>query len=382
MSASTGNANGWDLYANSTIRSLTLGASRLYAGGDFNYLSADPTRKGFAAFGLNTLSTGSVSSTLCANGQTNFGVPFNGTGSNYYPNTFTAQLSDASGVWASPTTIGSLNSTALSGTTTASIPVATPPGNGYRIRVVASNPSVISNDNGTDLTVNLAPVVSCGGPYGPMCSNSSPITLGGSPSGGTWTGTGVSGSGPYTFNPSVGTRTLTYTYSNGTCATTCQTTITVNTAPTMSCGSYGPLCSNASPIILGGSPAGGTWTGTGVSGSGPYTFNPSMGTQTLTYTYNNGTCTNSCQRTITVYTAPTMSCGSYGPLCSNTSAITLGGTPSGGTWTGTGVSGTGPYTFNPSMGTQTLTYTYDNGTCPNSCQTTVSHRAIYLVCRY
>ncbi len=77
-------------------------------------------------------------------------------------NTFTAQLSDASGSFTNATTIGSANATA-SGTITASIPANTPAGTGYRIRVVASNPVVLGNDNGVDLVVDqfsnaIAPV--------------------------------------------------------------------------------------------------------------------------------------------------------------------------------------------------------------------------------
>ncbi|MFN7013161.1 MAG: T9SS type A sorting domain-containing protein, partial [Bacteroidia bacterium] len=62
------------------------------------------------------------------------------------------------------------------------------------------------------------------------------------------------------------------------------------------------VCVNASPITLsGGSPAGGTYSGTGVS-SGQ--FNPSVagvGTHTITYTYTNSNgCTGSATQTITV----------------------------------------------------------------------------------
>jgi len=73
-------------------------------------------------------------------------------------NTFTAQLSDASGSFASPVTIGTRSGN-NSGTITAVIPAGTTPGTGYRVRVISSNPSpsgLISPDNGTNLTV-LAP---------------------------------------------------------------------------------------------------------------------------------------------------------------------------------------------------------------------------------
>jgi hypothetical protein len=70
-------------------------------------------------------------------------------------NTFTAQLSDATGSFATPTNIGSLISTASSGTIVCTIPLAQAAGTGYRIRVVSSNTAFtgIPNTNGA-LTIN------------------------------------------------------------------------------------------------------------------------------------------------------------------------------------------------------------------------------------
>jgi Secretion system C-terminal sorting domain len=68
-------------------------------------------------------------------------------------NVFTAQLSDASGSFASPATLGT-NTSNNNGNITATIPVGTPAGSGYRIRVVSSNPTVVvSADNGTNISV-------------------------------------------------------------------------------------------------------------------------------------------------------------------------------------------------------------------------------------
>ncbi len=139
----------------------------------------------------------------------------------------------------------------------------------------------------------------------------------------------------------------------------------------MSCGSYGPVCIDAADITLNGSPLGGTWSGVGVTGN---SFDPSVGTQTLTYTYTDGnSCTASCTTTITVNDLPVVTCGSYGPLCNNGSAIALNGSPMGGTWSGTGVVGNN---FDPTVagsGTHTLTYGYTDGnTCTSSCTTTIT----------
>lgn len=66
-------------------------------------------------------------------------------------NVFTAQLSNASGSFASPVNIGTLSGTA-SGTITATIPGSTTPGAGYQIRAVSSNP-VETSSNSLPLTV-------------------------------------------------------------------------------------------------------------------------------------------------------------------------------------------------------------------------------------
>jgi hypothetical protein len=170
--------------------------------------------------------------------------------------------------------------------------------------------------------------------------------------------------------------TVTITDVNG-CTSTATTTVTVYALPTVDAGSYGPVCIDADDISLAGTPAGGVWTGTGVSGNATdgYVFAPSSGTQTLTYTYTDGnSCENSDQTIITVNPLPAVIAGFYGPVCADADDISLAGTPAGGVWTGTGVSGnqTDGYVFDPSEGTQTLTYTYtDENTCINSDQATI-----------
>ncbi len=94
-----------------------------------------------------------------------------------------------------------------------------------------------------------------------------------------------------------GEYTLTVTSSSG-CSASDSVDITVNEAPVA--GDDFSLCASASPEALGGSPAGGTWTGTGVQSDGDdgYEFNPSgLGgdSYTLTYTDENG-----CSDTLTV----------------------------------------------------------------------------------
>lgn len=136
-----------------------------------------------------------------------------------------------------------------------------------------------------------------------ICVDAAAVTLSATPLGGTWSGAGVSGG---TFNPAtagVGTHTLSYAYTgtNG-CSAVALVTITVNALPVITLPALAPVSLTGAAVILSGAqPAGGTWSGPGVSGG---VFSPAVagvGTHTLTYTYTDaGGCTNRATTTITV----------------------------------------------------------------------------------
>lgn len=67
-------------------------------------------------------------------------------------NIISVELSNAIGSFANPTVIGTATSN-VSGTVACTIPAGTPTGNGYRVRVKASNPQVIGTDNGANITI-------------------------------------------------------------------------------------------------------------------------------------------------------------------------------------------------------------------------------------
>ena len=128
------------------------------------------------------------------------------------------------------------------------------------------------------------------------------------------------------------------------------------------------LCDNAGAYtLIEGSPAGGSYSGTGVSGG---MFDPMLGTQTITYDYTDPYgCPYSSSNTITVNTSPTVTQDPFNNVCidAGTQAL-IGGSPAGGTYSGTGVSGSD---FDPTAGTQTLTYSYtDANGCSNSASAT------------
>ncbi|MEM7659456.1 MAG: hypothetical protein AAF399_25280, partial [Bacteroidota bacterium] len=115
-----------------------------------------------------------------------------------------------------------------------------------------------------------APPTATLGTFAAVCENDPAFPLsGGSPTGGVYSGTGVSGG---QFDPAVagaGTFTITYIYTDATVclSDTATSTITVNVTPTVTQTPFTDLCEGAATVTLsGGSPAGGTYSGTGVSG--------------------------------------------------------------------------------------------------------------------
>lgn len=97
------------------------------------------------------ITTGTVSPTTFCPGQS-VSVPYTKFHTANPGNVFTAQLSNASGSFASPVTIGTLTTTG-DGTISATIPPGTASGTGYRIRVIGSDPVIGGTDNGSNLTV-------------------------------------------------------------------------------------------------------------------------------------------------------------------------------------------------------------------------------------
>ena len=233
-----------------------------------------------------------------------------------------------------------------------------------------------TNSEEAIIHVNDLPTVDAG-TYAAVCANGADVELAGTPIGGTWSGIGVTGN---YFDPSAGTQTVTYTYedANG-CTNSDDALITINPLPIVDAGTYTAVCIDGPDVELIGTPIGGIWSGTGVTGN---YFDPSAGTQTVTYTWEdtNG-CTNSDDALITVNPLPKVDAGTYAAICEDADDVVLVGSPTGGIWEGTGVSGDleAGYIFDASghVGYNTLTYTYtdDNG-CSNSAQTTI--RVYYL----
>ncbi len=313
----------------------------------------------FVLAGKLKIMTGTITgSPLCAGSSVN--VPYTITGTYISGNTFTAQLSNASGSFASPVNIGSVTSTTAV-TITATIPLITSSGTGYRIRVISSNPSITGTDNGTNFTINAAPTVTAGG--GTICRGSSTNVTAGGASTYTWSN-GLGNGTPKSVSP---TTTTTYTVT-GTDANSCTNTataiVTVNALPTVTAGG-GTICIGASTNITAGGASTYTWSN-GLGNGTPKSVSPTL---TTTYTVTGtdiNNCTNTATAVVNVNALPTVTAGG-GTICRGSSTNITAGGASTYTWSNGLGNGT-PKTVNPTI---TTTYTV-TGTDVNSCTNTAT----------
>ena len=127
------------------------------------------------------------------------------------------------------------------------------------------------------------------------------------------------------------------------------------------------MCTYDAPFQLTPLNAGGSWSGSGVSATGLFTPS-SGGTFPIRYKVNGttGLCSDEDTIVITVLAPLNAAINPAGPFCENLTPQQLTSVVAGGTFSGTGVSGTG--LFNPSVagpGTYWIKYT-QGGSCPNS----------------
>lgn len=142
-----------------------------------------------------------------------------------------------------------------------------------------------------------------------VCANSVPANLGGaSPTGGIYSGPGVTNNGDGTtfmFNPAVaggvGNYTITYTIGGGSATSSVQ----VVSAPAVTFTPPASVQVNSGILALNGSPAGGTYSGFGVSGSNFDPVTAGVGSHTITYTYSDG---NGCSETVSATVNVTSLC--------------------------------------------------------------------------
>ncbi|PSR09375.1 MAG: hypothetical protein C7N36_20420, partial [Bacteroidetes bacterium] len=213
----------------------------------------------------------------------------------------------------------------------------------------------------------------------------------GTPTGGVYSGSGVTDGNngmTYSFDPAAagaGMHILTYAFTDGNgCSGSATDVVTVNTLPVVTMTTTGTgTCITA---VLqtgrsGGTPTGGVYSGTGVTDDGngmTYSFDPAVagaGMTAVTYTFTDGNgCTNSDSDNEVVIASDPAAFTALADLCEGDGTQTGlgGGTPTGGVYSGPGVTDDGngmTYSFNPSLagaGTHILTYDLSGSSCSGS----------------
>lgn len=179
----------------------------------------------------------------------------------------------------------------------------------------------------------------------------------------------------------IGTTTVTITaidiHSNITYSTF---TVTIDSLPVVDVNlPVSQVCVDGDSIALNAAtPAGGFYSGIGVSNGFFHPATAGSGNASVTYNFTDGNgCTAAATEQITVDTIPVVTLSiSDDTLCNGSGAITLtGGLPLGGTYLGTSVSSG---MFNPvALGSNTVTYSYIDG---NGCSSNATGVITVEIC--
>lgn len=170
-----------------------------------------------------------------------------------------------------------------------------------------------------------------------------------------------------------GTFSVTVTDANGCSASSAGVSVTVNSlpaTPVISANNTTTFCQGGSVTLSSTAEANYLWSNGSTTQS---TTISTTGNYSVTVTDLNGCSSASLPSSVTVNPLPTVTLAPFSSVCNTNSAFTLtGGSPAGGTYSGTGVSGG---MFDPTaagVGTFTITYSYTDGnTCSNTASSTI-----------
>ncbi len=264
------------------------------------------------------------------------------------------------------------NSGLMAGETSDTLHLSSPQlGNAGSYMCIAQN-YCSSDTNYFNLTINTNPVVNFTGLSSEYCINDSAVVLYGTPSGGIFTGNGITDT---LFSPLglVGNHTINYSYTdtNGCSGYSSQTTLIHTLTYVTFDGLSANYCFNTTSDTLHGIPAGGIYYGPGMNDS---IFSPSLalpGNHTVYYAYTDGNgCTNTKSQSTFIFSGQVFSYpGIDTSFCSGDNNFTIVVNPSGGVFSGTGIAGN---VFDPQaagLGTHLVLYQYTDG---NGCFNTDS----------
>jgi len=240
----------------------------------------------------------------------------------------------------------------------------------------------------TNLTVNPTPTAAAGS-NSPLCVGQTIDLTAATVSGATYSWSGPNGFTSILQNPSItgsnalmaGTYTLTVTI--GTCSSTSTVSVTLNSLPTANATSDSPICAGNNLNLSTNTVSGATYSWTGPNGFTSSLQNPTITNVTTAMignyivTVDNG-CTVNSSAAVAVNDNPIVTYLEMNDSICGTSAVSLTlGSPIGGNYSGTGVSGN---SFDPliaGLGLHTITYTFTDG---NGCEGAASSTINVLNC--
>lgn len=233
-----------------------------------------------------------------------------------------------------------------------------------------------SNTASGDVDILALPVVSFSGLDSAYCAGSPPVVLTGFPSGGVFSGSGVTGGSFSPVDAGTGNFVISYLYTDtNNCSGSTSKQVGVLNLPVVDITNIAQAyCTNSGDVALSGIPSGGTFSGTGITGNVFSPVQAGLGTHIVNYLYSdNNNCSGSISASVEILNPPDVNFSGLDPVyCLNANTVALTGSPSGGFFTGTGLSG---YLFTPSVagaGIHAITYNWsDTNNCTNSAVDTV-----------
>ncbi len=216
------------------------------------------------------------------------------------------------------------------------------------------------------ITVTAIPTVQITNNPAQMCLSTAPIQLAANVTNGIWSGNGVSNTGVFNpLNASVGTHTVYYEIASNGCIVKDSVFIQVISAPIAQITTPAQqLCISSSPLALQASPAGGNWTGTGVTAGNFYAANVTPGIYPVYYQVASGGCSSIDTVLLEVVGYPNAAIVTPSAVCANVNSVQLTAVQAGGLWSGNFVSATGVLNVQTAgVGTHRVYYSVANTAC-------------------
>jgi len=243
----------------------------------------------------------------------------------------------------------------------------------FTLTITGNGPKAACGGNASDSEIRIYEVASSPAitPVNSFyCLFDAAFNLSATPTGGTWSGTGITNAATGLFNPTTagaGVKTITYTVNIGGCPVSSTIQITVWPTANAVISDPGVLClGSATPVNLSVVTTGGVWSGTGITDTAEGIFDPTVSGQgefVITYNIDNY-CIGFDDITIIVEDSPITAIEDPGLLCVEASPIDLVSNVPGGTWIGAGITDGAVGTFDPAtsgLGTFTITYDVTSG---------------------